>query len=228
MRLLRFTFFCRHRRSPLPCPGAAGISGETLITYFNFNDGNLASDVPSAQRTTITVNNLGTTFVAPGATQNLATGDTGLPSNMALQLTDANNGGGNAKSFQFTVSTVGFTNLTLSCSTLASNLNFTQTISYSINGGASFVQIGTYNPTSAFAVESLALGSGANNQTSLLIQIAFTQSGQQKGQYNDFDNIQFSGVPLPVPEPNTWLGGAFAVIAGSQRKQFRKLVRRVS
>ena len=202
-----------------------------LVTYFNFNDSNQTSDLPGVQVSTITEpipNGLNASFVTPGSTLNIAPGDPSVLPNMALRLTDANNGGGNPKTFRFSVTTLGLMNLALSYATQASIANFTQTLSYSINGGTTFVQIGTYIPTTTgFTTATFDLSgfTALNNQANVIFQIELTQPGGLKGDYNDFDNIQLNATP--VPEPATVTGGALALAALGymQRHRVRALFR---
>src|SRR4051812_32357509 len=84
-----------------------------LVTYFNFNDNNFISDTPGIQTSTITDNNLTASFVT-GTTVNVFTPPPDPTGGSALRLTDTNNGGGNGKTFQFTVNTTGLVNLSLS------------------------------------------------------------------------------------------------------------------
>lgn len=203
---------------------ASKVSAVTILeTYYNFNDSNLISDLPGAQTTTITVNNLGTTF-SNGTTANQPTVDV-TGAGFALRLTDANNGGGNAKTFQFTVNTTGFAPQSLSYATQASNTSFTQTLSYSVNGGTTFTLIGTYSPQLAWTTKSFNLSgiTQIDNQTGVIFQIALTQSGGQRNEWNDFDNIQLTADAI-VPEPATWIGGAVAAAAAIGCKQRRRKV----
>jgi hypothetical protein len=205
-------------------------SSAVLVTYFNFNDGNETSDPPGIQPSTITQNNVTPSFVTPGSILNIAAGDpvTGTTGNSALRLTDTNNGQGNPKTFQFSVSTVGLQNLSLSYATRAST-GFTQTLSYSVNGGA-FVSTGlTFTPsTTGFNVASFDLSgiSAINGQTTVTFQIAMAQNGQLKDQWNDFDNIQLNAA-VAVPEPATVVGGALALAALGymQRSRLRSVFR---
>jgi hypothetical protein len=192
---------------------------QVLVTYFNFNDGNLISDPPGVQTSTITLQFLTPSFVT-GTTLNLALGDmTGAGS--ALRVTFSNGGGGgNAKSFQFTVNTVNLSNLSLSYATRASSGGHIQTLSYSTNG-TTFTNVGTFTPTTSFTQASFNnLPTAVDNQSSVTFRITITGVGGNGNQFNDFDNIQLTG--NAVPEPATVVGGLLGALGlcWHQRRRF--------
>lgn len=203
---------------------APAIGAQQLVTYFNFNDSNEISDPPGAQTSTITQNNLTPTFVA-GTTLNQYPTD-GTGAGQALRLTFDNNGNGNPKTFQFTVSTVNLSNLSLSYATRASVTGIVQTLSYSTDGGTTFTNAGTFDPTTAFTTATFNLPSAVNNQTLVTFRVAFTGSGSNKGEYNDFDNIQLNGAE--IPEPATTAAGLLAVFGLCWCQRHRLLKRRFS
>lgn len=203
---------------------ASPAHGQTqrLVTYFNFNDLNETADLPGEQLTpTITQPffNLTPTFVTPGSTLNIATGDPSTGTNFALRQTFNNNGGGNPKAFQFSVSTVGLTNLSLSYDTRSSIALITQTLSYSTDGGTTFSIVGTFVPTTTFSTASFNLPAAVNNQTSVIFRIDLSGAGANKGEFNEFDNIQLKG----IPEPSTVAGGLLAVVGLSWHQRKRLL-----
>ncbi len=186
-------------------------SDSTLITYFNFNDSNLISD--AGQPSTISFNSsrLNASFV-PGTTTNALSGD---PAGNALELTSISEKGG--KNFQFTVSTTGFTDLSLSFATKGTG--FTNgTLAYSVNGGETFTtssivfsvpQVTTF-PTTAVTLNLSSLSSIIGNQASVTFQIQFNNAAP--GSFVDFDNIQLTAKPTPVPEPATVGAGVMGVL----------------
>jgi len=201
--------------------GAAPRASATLVTYFNFNDNDTTSDAPGQQTVTITQNNLTPSFV-PGTTTNAVGGDL---AGSGVRLTDNNNGKGNGKYFQFTVNTLNLQNLSLSYAT-QSSVVFTQTLSFSVNGGA-FVTVSTMVPsTTGYATMTFDLSAfpGLNNQASVTFQVEMTQPGGLHGEWNQFDNIQLTADP--IPEPATLAGGALALAAVGymQRRRFRRLL----
>ncbi len=229
----------KSRRFPLPSLAAAavllllaGIAAPSVHaqafvrTYFNFNDANLVSDAPSTRPSTIdTPIGLTPSFPAnQGSTSNLAPGDpiTGTVGNQPLRLTFAGNGNGQPRSFQFTVNTTGLTDLSLSYATRTSQTGITQTLSYSINGGSTFVTVGTFTPTvvagSVWPVANFNLPTAVNNQASVIFRITLTPNGGLSGAYNDFDNIQLNA----APEPST-IGAAILGTLGLCWHQRRRL-----
>jgi hypothetical protein len=185
---------------------------QRLITYFNFNDSNEVSDFPGEQTSTITQNNLTPSFVA-GTTLNRVAPD---PAGMALRLTFDNNGGGNPKTFQFTVNTLGLTNLSLSYAT-QSSVAVTQTLSYSTNGGTTFTSAGIVSmgnmvapsmSPAPFTKVTFTLPTGADNQASVIFRITISSAATNHRETNDFDNIQLTG----VPEPATVVGGLLGAL----------------
>jgi hypothetical protein len=194
------------------------VKGATLVTYFNFNDQNLVSDAPGAQTTTATVTRLTPSYVTPGDTSNIAPGDSiqGTTGNFALHLTPTANG---AKSFQFSVSTTGLTDLSLSYATRGSGFT-TETITYTTSGGGTGT-IGTVTIASAttFQVPTFDLSgiTALNNQTSVTFTIAFTPSNS--GTFVDLDNIQLE----QVPEPATVVGGLVGTLGLCWHKRQRLL-----
>lgn len=201
---------------------ASPAQSQTLVTYFNFNDQNETADPPGVllPPPTITQQNLNPSFVQ-GTTINLAPGDlTGAGS--ALRLTFQNNGGGNAKSFQFTVSTVGLSNLSLSYATQTLNTSLVQTLSYSTDG-TNFTNVGSFTPTTQFTTASFNLPTAVDNLTSVTFRITISGPAQNRLEYNDFDNIQLTA--SAVPEPGTIGAGLFGAIGlcWQQRRRLRRI-----
>ena len=205
---------------------ASPAHGQTqqLVTYFNFNDSNEISDLPGVQPSTITKQNLNFSFI-PGTTVNLATGDT-TGAGSALHLTFASGGGGgSAKSIQFTVNTLNLSNLSLSYATQASAGGHSQAFSYSTNG-TTFINVGTFTPTTTWTTATFNLPSSADYQPSVTFRITLTGSGGNDVQYSDFDNIQPQAKPdpTPVPEPAT-VGAGLLGVFGLCWHQRRRLLR---
>lgn len=188
-------------------------SQTTLITYFNFNDGNTASDPPGLEASTITPNSRLTPSFVTGTTLNQASGDfTGAGS--ALRVTANANG---VKTFSFTISTISFSNLSLSFATRGNLTPYT--ISYTTSGGTSGT-IGTVALASAtnYQLASFTnLSPDLNNQTSVTFTFTFPNG---TGNFADFDNIQVTG----VPEPTTLGAGVLGVLGlcWHQRRRLSK------
>ena len=184
---------------------------QQLITYFNFNDQNETSEVPPGmQSSTITQVNLTPSFVTGTTVNQYPSPSPPDNPNFALRLTFPNNGGGNLKALQFTVSTVGLTNLSLSYAT-QSSVAVSQTLSYSTDGGTTFTNAGPPKPTSTtFTTLSFNNLTGAENQASVIFRITISAAGGNHSQTVDFDNIQLNG--SEVPEPATVVGGLLGAL----------------
>ena len=99
---------------------------------------------------------------------------------------------------------------------------------FSINGGATFTQVGATQliPNGPGTILTFALPAGTTlNQPDLVLRLAFT-GGQSNGVdlQNEIDNIQVNGVI--VPEPATVAGGLLGVL-GLCWHQRRRLIRSV-
>lgn len=196
----------------------------TLITYFNFNDGNagtgFTSDAPGARLTdTASVTRLTPSYIAPSNAGNVATGDpvpSGAANNLYLHLLAGTNG---SKSFQFTTSTAGLSDLALSFAIQGSGFtNFSVTSSAT---GATV--LGSGSITNSFVTQTLDLKSftGVDNQNSITFTIAFTPNNPAAGSFVDLDNIQLT----KKPEPATTAAGALTVLGlcWHQRRRFTSL-----
>jgi hypothetical protein len=185
-----------------PCATAA------LVTYFNFNDATpLQSDAGQSVTISGTVSQIS---ASPGTSQNALFGD---PPGQDLTLFVGTNGANNGKWIQFTFSTVGLADISLSYATLSSAQGFsTQSLSYSVNSG-SFIDFGSVTPPQdAFAVRSFDLASvGAiENQPSVTFRLTFAGASTTNFfESNRFDNIQV----VAVPEPGAGLLGAVGIPA---------------
>ncbi len=207
--------------SGIAAPAAHG----ALVTYFNFEDQNFASDpaVPAPLQSSIITTNFpavnGFSFPAgAGSTGNLAPGYV-QTTNSPLRL-DTNQGANNGDYIQFSVNTTGLSNLALTYSTRTTTGFTTETLSYSINGGTSFVTVGTFTPTAAYTTASFALPAAVNNQLNVVLRITFTGAGNDNNKSTDIDNIQ-----LNTPEPATVTTGVLAVLGlcWHQRRRLLKI-----
>jgi len=225
----------------LACAAAPLANSQTLLTYFNFNDSNTIEDVPpggtapngdgflSTIMPSLTNGVSGFTF-ATGTTLNAIGAD---PAGFALTVTagagTTSGGGNNGKSFEFTVSTANYTNISLSYATRRTGTGFTsQLIQYSTDGGLTFSTVGTFSAFngSDFTLASFNLPSGAKNQPTIIIRFTLSGATNANGT-NNFDNIQVNGTPVvPVPEPATLVGGLLGV-AGLCFHQRRRLIQAI-
>lgn len=202
----------------MAAPSAHGQLVNRLVTYFNFEDQNLAADpaVPAplqfpTMTTTFSAGVNGYTFPAgQGTLSNAAPGNVQI-ANSPLSL-DTDKGANNGKSIQFSVSTLNLSSLSLSYATIADNgTGFTtQTLAYSINGG-SFVFVGTFSPVqSGYTLATFALPAAVDNQTTVAFRLTFSGAGNGNNERTYIDNIQLIG---KVPEPATVAAGALAALA---------------
>lgn len=209
--------------------------GATVLTYFNFNDGNNAEDNSTGVAAGANADGVASTiipsptngvlassisFVAPGTTVNKLSSDTSAET-LALQINGGGSGNPNeGKSFQFTLSTANYTNISLSYATRRSGVGFTtQTLAYSTDG-TTFTNFGTVTPpnstTFAASVFDLStLTSGAvDNQTTLTFRFTLTGATGTAGTgFDQFDNFLVLGDPItPAPEPATVASGLLGAI----------------
>jgi hypothetical protein len=203
---------------------------DDVLVYFNFEDGTFNSvpapgpsppGYPFLENQTITNVDFppGLLTVKPGVgtDMNELPGDTPI-TNSALSL------GGNTIAnqtycFKFSVNTMGYTNLSLSFAlqslsgVTGPNPQFSSvTALYSIDGGATFVTIGT---TPINSTDTLYHIYPFNNisvpaNTNVIIELCFTGSSNQAHGNNTYiDNIQVTGA---IPEPTTVAGGLLGVL----------------
>ena len=192
-------------------------TGDPLITYFNFEDDNLISDpaVPAPlQASTITHNFVATNVgFLNGTTINVAPGNVQI-ANHALSLQVGTAGANNGHWIQFTINSIGLQSLVLSYATQTSNLTSgfnLQSWSYSTDG-TTFTPFGQVVPGTSFALATLNLPAGANNQTTLILRDTFTGGSTTSSTSNNrLDNIQVNGILAEVPEPSTVFAGALAI-----------------
>ena len=137
---------------------------------------------------------------------------------------NGNTTGGGMICFQFTANTTGLTQISLSfaIASVGTGGQFnTLTLEYSNDGGATFNAItplvaptlgGSTLQTDppAYQLVQANLTSGADNQSSLLIQFCLSGSGTSATQNHTFiDNIQVNSA---VPEPSTYIGGLLGIV----------------
>jgi hypothetical protein len=205
-----------------------------LVTYFNFNDAasgsdpvlnpGLVSDAPGQQTSTITTNfATGDVASATGSPVNKADGDLTPEPGRALFLSST--GTNNGAFIEFSFSTIGLQDLTLSYATRGTTDGFTtQTLAYSIGGGA-FVDFGTVTPvptTATYALQSFSLATEDTLENQPSITFRFTFTGGTGGGTNRLDNIQVQA----VPEPSTVFGGLaiLGLAAYRERRRLRQVL----
>jgi len=212
--------------------GAPSAHATFLLTYFNFEDGNLTADPPGQQLTPTIFND--TTNPYPtgqfGVTAGVGTTDNTPPGNVqttnsALDLQGNANitAGSNYCLDLGPVNTLGKTGISLSFA-LASIGNGGQfdviTAAWGTNGT-------TYGNTITLALDSSLIGkntmnnppvyqvvtgdlTGADNLSSVFIQFCFSAKGNAaNGNHTYLDNIQ---VTAAAPEPSTYISGLLGVV----------------
>jgi hypothetical protein len=190
-----------------------------LVTYFNFNDSNLASD--GGQASTITSDFDPNVGFSAGTTLNALPGD---PDGQALTLQNGTSGANNGRFIQFGFSTVGLTDLALSYATSRSSSGFTnQVFSYSTDG-VSFTPFGAavLPTTTTFGLASFDLSAvdAIENQASVTFRLTFSGGSTDIAiGTNRIDNIQVTA----VPEPGTVFGAVvlLGLVGYRERRRLR-------
>jgi hypothetical protein len=159
-----------------------------------------------------------------GIPANVAPGDLD-PNLLAVALTHAKTN--NDRCINFTVNTIGLTQLSLSFAYNNNGNGFTTaTFQFSTNGGTSFTTISTSTLTTGgnFVATSLTAPAAAENQASVIFQICFS-GGTSNG--NDvqtlIDNVRLDA----APEPATVMSGLLSVggLCWVQRRRLIRFVR---
>jgi hypothetical protein len=203
---------------------AAGAARADVITFFDFNDSDLASD--RGQMTTITTNFSATTFIAGSTVNADPDGGGPEPASPAGQALNLANSANNGRHIQFGVSTVGLGGLQLSFATQRSAAGFNNNeLLFSTDGGTSFTSVGFYNPPTSFALQSFDLSAftAVNGQAQVIFRLVF--NGATSTGTNRIDNLLVSGSPQtsPVPEPAAMMLFAAGLLgaAGAARRRVR-------
>jgi len=213
----------------------------TVLVYFNFEDATIggpfdpASDVVGAPDFNpgggLVLTNITTNLVVTGAVagflQNRTAGDidTANPGvALGMRTTPSDNG----HYLQFAFDATFFANMSLSfaINTQGNGFDHVQ-VAYSIDGGATFTNVGVpiFIPSSGVQIITLAVPSAVNNQAGAALRLVFT-GGTSMGNnlQTVIDNIQLTG--SIVPEPTTVAGGLLGVL-GLCWHQRRRLIRSV-
>jgi hypothetical protein len=203
-----------------------------VVVVYNFEDSTVGgppdftSDVPPGQQnplmtTDYNVNDISS--VSPSVPlNNVAPGDLD-PNLLAIQLSHAKSNEGSC--FQFTVNTIGLSQMSLSFAYNNNGNGFTTaTFQYSLDAGANFTTFGTSTlTTGGNFVASADVPVAANNQASVVFQICFT-GGTSNGNniQTVIDNVRLDA----IPEPSTVMSGLLSV-GGLCWVQRRRLIQSI-
>ncbi|HZI87100.1 MAG TPA: PEP-CTERM sorting domain-containing protein [Pyrinomonadaceae bacterium] len=172
------------------------------IAVWNFNDSNLIVD--RGQGTLTTTANPANIIFVTGTTFNAAMGD---PAGMALAIQGGANLQNNGSILELRVSTVGFTNITLSRVLQRSDTGFFDVVTReSIDGGATFFGFSSGTPNTNFwsGPHTTYFSPGpVDNNPFFTVRIILIGATTEAGNIR-FDNIVVSGTQI-VPEPATML-----------------------
>ena len=213
----------------------------TELIYFNFEDATIGGPFDPASDNVpplgdnpgggIQDSTLFTNFVTTGAVAGTLVNRTSLDSDTAnpgvalgLRTTPSDNG----HWIQFGFPGTLFSNMSLSfaCNTAGNGFS-SVTLSYSLDGGATFTADGSAAlPTGAgFNIITLAVPAAINNQPLVILRLTFTGGASMGNNLQTIvDNIQLTGTA--VPEPATVAGGLLGVL-GLCWHQRRRLIRSV-
>jgi len=226
---------------------------DTLLVYFNFEDGRLPTKSPPTpgvvdftsdqtpenpgggiQMSTLTTNYTAGQFdshssLIPIGTTNQSAGDNDVPPKTpGIAVNFFNSQGNNNTYIQFAVNATFFTDMSLSYAVNTNGNGFsTQTWNYSIDGGATFTQFAQFTGLTGLQTLSAALPTGfptsADNQPGLVIRIVFS-GGQSNGQDDQTIIDNIQLTGCVIPEPATVVGGLFG-LCGLCWHQRRWLIR---
>jgi hypothetical protein len=188
------------------------------IAVWNFNDSNLIVD--RGQGTLTTTANPANMFLS-GTTFNASMGD---PAGMALAIQGGANLQNNGSILELHVSTLGFTNVTISWAWQRSDTGFDNPVIQESIDGTTFTGFSFALPqTNFWGGNHISYGAGSpfNNNPNFALRITLSGATNEAGNLR-FDNIVVSGTQI-VPEPATMLllSGGLAGVAAEVRRQRR-------
>ena len=194
-------------------------SQASVLAVWNFNDSNLVVDKdPFALGATLTTNvESGNIMYFSGSTVNADGGDI-AGSALAFQAGTGNIN--NGRNFTISLSTIGWSDLIFTYAIQRTGTGFTsQTVAYSVNGGA-YTDFGVVDSiASSFAVKTVDLSgiSALDNQANVSLRFTLDGGSASAGN-NRMDNMVLTGEAVPEPATMTLLGLGIAAFAARKRR----------
>jgi hypothetical protein len=195
--------------------------GAAVVVSWNFNDSDLVADVGTGTITPALQAGGETVVWVPGTTANA---QPGVPAGNALGLRDLQPSGGIYQvigTLTFSFSTVGYRDIVASRTTFATANSFwsSSQVTYSFStDGVNFTAVsqGPNGNGDWIVPGETPLGPGFNNNPNAAMRLNFSPFGTLDGLLA-FDNITFTGNPIPEPTALALLA-APALLLGRRRR----------
>lgn len=190
-----------------------------LVTFFDFNDSDLASD--RGQATSLTTNFTSTSFAAGSAVGADPDGpgpETASAAGQALNLAGSAN---NGRHVEFALSTASLTAIQITFAAQRSGTGFNNNeLLFSVDGGASFTSAGLFNPPTTYGLVAFDLSAFTvlDNQPGAIFRLVFNGATSATGT-NRIDNFAVTGAAVPEPLSLMLLGTGLAGVAWRLRRR---------